>query len=119
MRIAIYRLNQTQTARTLRRNRTDAELSLWSRLRNGQVNGAKFRRQQPVGYYIVDFICFKKKLVLEIDGNQHHEESIVSYDKERTKYLESRGFRVLRFPNDDILEDIEIVLMKISKAIHD
>ena len=113
------RLKQTQTARLLRRNKTIAERHLWSRLRNGQINDAKFRRQHPVGYYIVDFLCVEKRLVLEIDGNQHKEEPIVANDLERTRYLESRGFRVLRFWNGDVLNDIDGVLAKICEALHD
>jgi very-short-patch-repair endonuclease len=112
-------IRQTQTARLLRRNKTIAERHLWSRLRNGQISGAKFRRQHPVGYYIVDFICLEQGLVLEIDGNQHKEEPVVANDLERTRYLESRGYRVLRFWNGDILNNIEGVLKRITDALYD
>ena len=81
-------------ARELRKNPTEAERVLWQHIRRRQLGGYRFRRQQPLGEYIVDFFCFEKRLVVEIDGGQHSER--VSYDTARTASLKSRGFRVLK-----------------------
>lgn len=101
----------------MRRNFTDAEMKLWKRLRNRQTVGEKFRRQQPIGKYIVDFVCPERKLVVEVDGGQHGEQ--VSYDNERTAWLESEGYRILRFWNNEVLEDVEIVLDVIVRALEE
>ncbi|MEX0998680.1 MAG: endonuclease domain-containing protein [Thermodesulfobacteriota bacterium] len=95
-------------ARELRKRLTNAEKKLWSHIRLRQITGHKFRRQQPIGKYIVDFVCLEKKLVVEVDGRQHSEQS--SYDEERTVWLESQGYRVLRFWNNEVLKEIEVVL---------
>ncbi|MBN1367235.1 MAG: endonuclease domain-containing protein [Dehalococcoidales bacterium] len=92
----------TKLARELRHNQTDAERKLWSQLRNGHLNGVKFRRQQPIGNYIVDFISFDKKLIVEVDGGQHNDLFKMKEDQERTDYLESRDYRVVRFWNNDV-----------------
>jgi very-short-patch-repair endonuclease len=84
-----------ETARRLRRDSTDAERALWRLLRARQLSDYKFRRQQPIDHYIVDFICFAHRLVIEVDGGQHGVN--VAYDERRTMYLENHGFRVLRF----------------------
>ncbi len=97
-------------ARQLRRNQTRAELELWMRLRGRQL-GAKFRRQYPVGAYIVDFCCLERQLVIELDGGQHSEQ--MEADRKRTAYITSRGFRVLRFWNDQVLKDTYAVLDQI------
>ena len=89
----------TPRARQLRRDQTDAERAIWRRLRGRQLGGAKFRRQHPVGPYIVDFFCEEHRLVVEIDGGQHGPET----DRQRTAYLETQGLTVLRFWNDDVL----------------
>ncbi len=94
-----------ELARALRREATDAEWELWSILRNRQLAGSKFRRQQPIGPYIVDFVCFAEKLVVEVDGGQHA--TAAERDAARTAWLESQGFRVLRFWNHDVLQNIE------------
>jgi very-short-patch-repair endonuclease len=86
---------------------TDAERLLWRHLRRYQMNGHKFRRQQPIGIYIVDFVCLDQKLVIELDGGQHAEQ--VDYDETRTAWLESQGFRVLRFWNNQVLAEVEAV----------
>jgi very-short-patch-repair endonuclease len=91
-------------ARVLRRNPTEAEKLLWNHLRYWQIDGYKFRRQQPLGKYIVDIICFEKKLILELDGGQHAEQ--VKYDSERDVWLREQGFSVLRFWNNDVLQNI-------------
>jgi very-short-patch-repair endonuclease len=86
-------------ARFLRRNETDTEKRLWYRLRRQQLNGFRFRRQHPIGPFIVDFVCLSEKLIVELDGGQHAEQ--ITADSERTAWLEGRGYRVLRFWNND------------------
>jgi very-short-patch-repair endonuclease len=86
--------------RTLRNNSTDAERFLWRHLRNRQILGAKFRRQHAIGNYIVDFMSLDAMLIVELDGGQHQEQQ--AYDAVRDAYLESAGFRVLRFWNSDV-----------------
>ena len=102
-------------ARKLRKNSTDAERRLWSRLRHRGVAGHRFRRQSPIGPYVVDFVCPEKSLVIEVDGGQHAERE--AYDFERTQWLESQGYRVLRFWNNDVLNDTEVVLEVIFSAL--
>lgn len=103
-------------AKELRRNRTEAEKRLWERLRRKRIDGFRFRQQTPLGKYIVDFICFEAKLIVELDGGQHAEQ--VEYDARRTEWLESQGFRVLRFWNNEIFENIEGVEEIIQAALH-
>src|SRR3972149_4083951 len=107
-------MNKTN-ARELRKNPTEAERKLWKYLRLRQLGGYKFRRQQPLGSYIVDFVCFEKKLIVELDGGQHSIQ--INYDAKRTEWLETHGFRVLRFWNNDVLEEIEIVKELIAKEL--
>ena len=95
-------------ARELRSNQTDAERLLWSRVKNRQLGRCKFRRQQIIGSYIVDFVCLEPRLVVELDGGQHGQQ--VEYDTERSKYLNQLGFRVLRFWNNEVLKETEAVL---------
>ncbi len=102
-------------ARELRRDMTDAERRLWRHLRERQRLGCKFRRQVPVGDYIVDFACFEMKLVIEVDGSQHMDRE--ERDAKRTRWLESEGFRVLRFWNNEVLEQIDGVLSVIEEAL--
>jgi very-short-patch-repair endonuclease len=98
-------------ARMLREAMTDAERALWYRLRAKRLLGWKFRRQQPIGNYIVDFVCHEAKLVIELDGGQHVERA--DADARRTAWLESQGFRVLRFWNDAVLKETDAVLEEI------
>ena len=95
-------------ARNLRNNCTDAERTLWSRLRNSQVEGVKFRRQQPVESYIVDFLSFSPKLVIELDGGQHLDNR--QYDAKRDECLRINGFEVLRFWDHEVFTNLEGVL---------
>ncbi len=104
----------TLRAKNLRRDMTDAERKLWYRLRAGWV-GVKFRRQQPIGAYIVDFVCFERRLIVELDGGQHAD--AVEKDAARTRWLESQGFTVLRFWNNDIMTNIEGCLTRIMEAL--
>lgn len=102
----------TIRARTLRRNATEAEAVLWRQLRNRQLDGWKFRRQQRIGPYIVDFLCPETRLIVEVDGGQHSPER----DASRTSFLEGEGYRVLRFWNNDVLGNLAGVLEVIRTA---
>jgi very-short-patch-repair endonuclease len=104
---------KTTRARELRRNSTAAENKLWSFLRGRQLEGFKFNRQEPIGLYFVDFACRKGKLVIEIDGPSHDEPGAANYDAVRTEFLESQGYRVLRFSNDAIFGELDPVLESI------
>jgi len=95
-------------ARNLRNNGTDVERFVWRYLRNSQIEGVKFRRQQPVENYIVDFVSFSPKVVIELDGSQHAENR--RYDEQRDACLRRNGFTVLRFWNNEVFENIEGVL---------
>jgi very-short-patch-repair endonuclease len=95
-------------AKELRRAPTPAEAKLWLHIRGNQLNGHSFRRQHAIGPFITDFSCIKAKLVIELDGGQHVEQE--TYDLMRTMYLQSRGYRVLRFWNDDVLKNIDRVV---------
>jgi very-short-patch-repair endonuclease len=99
--------NLVPLAKLLRKGSTDAEMLLWSRLRVKQLDGIKFRRQQPIEQFIVDFVSFENRLVVELDGGQHAES--VS-DRERDKLLKGYGFKVLRIWNNEIFENIDGVL---------
>ena len=98
-------------AKRMRREPTEAEARLWSILRAGRMDGAKFKRQVQIGDYIVDFVCFAERLIVEADGSQHVENDA---DQVRDAWLKSQDFRILRFWNDDILRDTDAV----SEAIH-
>ena len=98
-------------ARSLRRNSTDAEIILWQHLRDSRLLGYKFRRQVPIGKYIVDFLCEDKAIIIELDGGQHMERE--SYDQIRTDWLEAYGFRVLRFWNNDVMGNTDAVLERL------
>ena len=102
-------------ARKLRKNSTPQEQKLWNILRNHQFFGYEFRRQYPIGKYIVDFICRSKKIIIEIDGGQHNLEENIQNDVERTKFLESLGYRVVRFWNFDIDDNIDGVYLSLTK----
>ena len=104
-------------AKQLRMNSTDAERLLWRVLRSRQLAGHKFRRQQALGGFIVDFVCLEKRLVVEVDGGQHNEPLQAANDSERSTWLEQQGFRVLRFWNHEILREIESVKEAIARAL--
>jgi very-short-patch-repair endonuclease len=109
-------LETKENRRSLRKTATPQEVMLWSRLRNNQL-GKKFRRQHPIGRYIVDFYAFDDRLVIEIDGSQHLEEQAIVYDKERSRFLEAQGCTVLRFLNNEINTNLDGVLMRIVSEI--
>jgi very-short-patch-repair endonuclease len=102
-----------QFAKSMRSHPTDAEAALWVQLRAGRFSGFKFKRQQPIENYIVDFVCLEHRLVIEVDGGQHD----VRVDGERTQRLEDQGLRILRFWNDEVLKREEDVLAAILDAL--
>jgi len=107
--------NFTDIARRLRKQSTNVAKLLWQRLKGRQLEGYKFRRQQPVGSYIVDFINFEKRIIIELDGGQHAIEK--DMDKKRDNWLKVEGYKVLRFWNNEIFENIEGVLEVIRKKL--
>jgi len=104
-------------SRDLRKNPTDAEAKLWRYLRHKQIDGYKFRRQHPLGQYVVDFVCLETMLVIEVDGGQHAES--IRRDERRTAFLEKQGFRVLRFWNNEVLGNINGVIATIMRVIEE
>ncbi|MCF6192446.1 MAG: DUF559 domain-containing protein, partial [Candidatus Hydrothermae bacterium] len=106
-----------QLAREMRKAPTDAEQRLWYFLRNRRLGGYKFRRQHSIGPYIVDFVCIEKGVIVEVDGGQHAEDLQRRKDVERTRFLENRGFRVIRFWNHEVLKNTEEVLAAILDAL--
>ena len=106
-----------QFARALRKQMTDAERLLWRHLRNRELGGWKFRRQYPVGPFIVDFICVEKNVVIEVDGGQHAENAAL--DLQRSAYLNKMGYRVVRFWNNEVLQETEAVLEAIFAILVD
>jgi very-short-patch-repair endonuclease len=120
--VIYYKANLTWTAKPgifknakeLRKSMTESEEILWKHLRNNKLNGLKFRRQHPLDIYIADFYCHKKKLIIEIDGGIHDTPEQVEYDNGRTFELEEKGFKILRFRNEDVLNEINRVLEIIS-----
>ncbi len=111
----LYSLRTLQRAKALRQNRTDAEGLLWHFLRNRQLDGYKFRRQQPIGPYIADFACLSEKLLIELDGGHHAQRS--SHDTKRDRYLQDRGYKVLRVWNNDVFGNCFGVLERIHAAL--
>ncbi len=109
------RVVRTDIARKLRRNSTDAELYLWNRLRARAIGGFKFVRQEPIGPFVVDFVCRDRFLVIEVDGGQHAERAS---DAQRDRWLKEHGYRVLRFWNNDVLGNVSGVLEVIADALH-
>jgi very-short-patch-repair endonuclease len=111
------RYDRTMTidaARRLRKQPTDAEMRLWSRLRRRQVGGHRFRRQVPVGPFVVDSACLEARLVIEVDGGQHVGSE---RDAVRTEWLEGQGFRILRFWNDEVLRSTDDVVEAVRSAL--
>ena len=112
-----YNGNLKQLSRELRKNMTDAERHLWAKIRMKQLKGNQFYRQKPIGDYIVDFFCPRAKLVIEIDGSQHHTDEMTEYDRIRDEYMSSLGLRVLRFTNTEVLTHIDGVVENIEEEI--
>jgi len=107
----------TVLAKELRQNQTEAEKLLWASLRSLRPDGAKFRRQRPIDDYIVDFVHLDKKLIIEVDGGQHNETKTIASDNKRKAYLESQGFHILRFWNNDVLKNMDGVIEKITDTL--
>jgi len=105
-----------RNARSLRKSETDAERKIWQLLRSRSLNGEKFRRQHPIGPYIVDFININGKLIIELDGSQHQQ--TLDYDAGRTAFLEQAGYRVMRFWDNDVLKQTESVMQAIFDALN-
>ena len=106
----------TQRAKQLRTTPTDAENALWTQLRAKRLCGFKFRRQFPINGYVVDFVCLECKLVIEVDGSQHGD--ALDCDAKRTTVLRKNGFRVLRFWNNEVLQQLDSVLAEILTQLH-
>ncbi len=96
---------------------TDVEHTLWQALRGGQLSGYKFRRQHPIGIYIADFACIEANLVIELDGGQHQDQQ--SYDTHRSEFMQLLGWQVLRYWNNDVLENLDGVLFNIAEQLKD
>ncbi|MBY5950861.1 endonuclease domain-containing protein [Algoriphagus marincola] len=104
-------------ARELRKQMTPAEKVLWNFLKNKSLEGFKFRRQHPIDKYIVDFYCHQKKLVIEVDGSIHDQLDQKEYDSGRTSVLEEFGLKVIRFRNEEVLDNFQSVIGRISKGL--
>jgi adenine-specific DNA-methyltransferase len=100
----------------LRRTQTDAEKKLWSRLRDRQICAVKFRRQHPIGRFVADFCCLEKRLIVELDGGQHIANA--EADRNRSRYLETKGFRVLRFWDNEVLGNLDAVMEQIVRVLN-
>jgi len=107
----------TPIARRLRKNATDAERILWGKLRNKQLTGVKFRRQQPIGGYIVDFVTFERKVVVELDGGHHKAQRQREKDEARNLWLRRQGYEVIRFWDNEVFENLEGVLETIREKL--
>ena len=114
-RVMMSRMPKIETSRRLRRNSTEVEKLLWSRLRDRQLDYTKFRRQHPLGPYVVDFFCLKQGLVIELDGGQHAVQA--EDDRRRDRWMKGHGYQVLRFWNHEVMSNIEGVLQRISENL--
>ena len=112
-----YNPHNLKNAKEMRSNMTPAETKMWRILRGKRFQNLKFKRQVLIGNYIVDFLCEDKKIIIEIDGGQHNEELNIQSDKNRTRYLENNGYKVLRFWNNEIDNNIEGVYETILREI--
>ena len=120
------RSDAVKLARQLRKNSTKPELQIWEEVRNRRLNGLKFTRQFPIefklynnksNFFIADFYCHQRRLIIEVDGDYHAKPSIEEYDRERDEILSSMGYSIIRFSNDEVLENIEMVKRKILSNI--
>ena len=106
-----------ERAKALRKTMSDAEWKLWHALRSNKINGYRFRRQHPIGVFIPDFVCLEKKLVVEVDGEQHSEPGQISHDAERTDWLRSQGYCVIRFWTNEVMQTLESVVNTIAREL--
>jgi very-short-patch-repair endonuclease len=104
-------------AQELRREQTPAERALWNLLRDSELALPRFRRQHPIGIFIADFCCHERRLIVELDGAIHDDSSQRAWDENRDAYLRQRGYRILRFPNEAVLEEPDSVLRRIHEAL--
>ena len=109
---------KTERARQLRVNATIFERKLWAHLRGAQMNGFAFRRQHPIGPYVLDFYCAAAKLAIELDGDQHGTQAGLAYDAARTRFLKQNGIRIIRFGNHELSENLNGVRDEIYRALH-
>lgn len=110
-------IDQRSFARELRKNQTEAEKNIWYRLLSEKKMGYKFLRQHPIGSFITDFYCYKLKLVIEVDGDSHAYQ--LEYDEVRTLYLEEQGLRVVRFWNNEVMENLGGVETRLNEVIRE
>ena len=115
----LYNSKNLILAKQLRKNMTAEEKILWNKLRAKKFSGYKFKRQVPIGNYIVDFLCTDTKLIIELDGGQHNEENKILADRERTEYLENHGYKVLRFWNNDIKQNLDNICEEILRRLEE
>jgi very-short-patch-repair endonuclease len=115
--VHLYNRKLKKISQELRKSMTDAERLLWSKLRMKQLKGLMFSRQKPLGGYIADFYCHRAKLIIEVNGGQHFKDDNREYDRTRDEYLKSMGLTVLRFTNNDILDNIEGVVDIIEQKL--
>jgi very-short-patch-repair endonuclease len=106
-----------RNAQQLRKNQTRAEWILWQKIRRRQLAGFRFQRQVPIGKFIADFMCYEAKLIIELDGGQHADDDAKAYDANRTAWLQEQGYKVLRFWNNQVLNQIESVIETILQEI--
>lgn len=105
-------------ARTLRKNSTNTERIIWSFVRNRKFCNLKFKRQVPIGNYIVDFLCEEKKLIIELDGGQHNTPENKILDSQRSQYLESKGYKIVRFWNNEVSNNLEGIYERLLEIVH-
>jgi very-short-patch-repair endonuclease len=111
------RLFETDRSRDLRRSQTGAEQKLWRKLRNRQLGGAKFVRQEPIGPYFADFVCRARQLIVEVDGATHSSPDELARDARRSAFLQDQGYRLVRVQNDEVFGDIDSVCETIFQAL--
>jgi len=112
-----YNTKLKKYARALRRNMTDAERLLWSKVRRKQLKGFQFYRQRIIGNYIADFYCPKANVIIEIDGGQHYNNEGLKADEVRDDYMKNQGFKVLRFSDRDVIENLNGVMERVYEVI--
>ena len=117
--LALISLMPNERARTLRKNMSDGERKLWFALMARQIDGMRFRRQHPIGPYIADFVCLERHLVIEVDGGHHTEDDQIAHDARRDRWLNSEGYRILRFPAIDVFQNLEGVVDSIWAALQE
>jgi very-short-patch-repair endonuclease len=110
-----FNSRNTKRARDLRKQGAPAEIKLWQRLSKRQLDGFKFSRQIPIGQYFADFVCRSARLVVEIDGPSHDVQ--VEYDCDRTEWIEAQGYRLIRFTNGDVMQNLEGVIVMIGQVL--